>query len=349
MAEPRAVLSIDRSALRANMTHAKRTFAPDGSLMVAVKSNAYGLGASQVIPEILESGADELAVLDIDSGLAIRPIAPDTPLFAWLLAPHDDYRDAIEQRVELGVSTTWQLEAIEQAQASKPAVVHLKIDTGLRRNGASVEQWPELVAQAKKLADAGVIHIRAIWSHLADTSVEESVAALGRLRDAIAVAEAMGVTPSIAHIAASHAAVEIPEARLDMVRLGILGYGISPFDGHSVDEFGFQPTLTLTAPIVAVGEGELEVAIGYRDGLLSPEPGAWMVAHGTRLDVLHVGPETTRLRLPDAGVTLSVADQVVVWGHAPGEPTVEQWAQWCHTIGDEVVVKLHPDIRRVVV
>lgn len=349
MAKPPVSITIDRNALRANIAHAKATFAADTSLMIAVKSNAYGLGASLIVPEVIDAGADELAVLDIPTAVATRALSPHTPVFAWLLGPHDDYRAAAEAGVELGVSTLWQLDAIADTQSEQPVVVHLKIDTGLHRNGATAKQWPELVARARELQDLGRIQVRAIWSHLADTSVEESKKALARLNDAIDVARSLGVNAPIAHLAASHAAVELPETRLDMVRLGILAYGVSPFDDHTAPELGFQPVLTVTAQITARRSQELEMGMGFAHGLLQPSADAWVRSGERRLRVGEVGPETTVLYPLDSDKDLPPGDTVEIIGTDPRSPQVEDWASWCSTIGDEIVAKLHPEIPRAFV
>lgn len=343
----RPLITINEHALRENIAHAKSSFAPAGSLMVAVKSNAYGLGVDLVAPLVVDAGADELAVLDIPTGVAIRPLVPNTPLFAWLLGIGDDYAAAAKARLELGISSLWQLEKIAEAGHPEPVRVHLKIDTGLHRNGATATQWPGLVQRAAKLESDGVIRVRAIWSHLADTSVAESELSLTRLHDAVQVAAEHGVRPDIVHLAASHAAVELPAARLDMVRLGILGYGVSPFDDHTAGDLGFQPVLTLWAPVSECRpDGTLQLAVGFADGLLGPSPEAVISVATKPYRVIEVGPEHTVIRPLKDAAEVREGDQVAIFGATEGAPSVEQWASWCQTIGDEVLAKLHPSIER---
>lgn len=341
-------ITINRAALSANLRHAKNSFAADGSLMMAVKSNAYGHGDELVVAIALASGADELAVLDIPTALRIRPLAPHTPLFAWLLSPTDDFAAAAVARVELGVSAPWQLDAIERAQPSEPVVVHLKIDTGLHRNGATEEQWPELVARAADLERNGVIRVRAVWSHLADTSVETSRSALEKLQRAVSVAKAGGVHPEIAHLAASHAAVELPEARLDLVRLGILAYGVSPFDAQTAQDLGFEPALTLWAPVIAHDDERLTLGIGFGHGLMRPHSEATVDAGGGSYRLVELGPEMSTwapLGLPGE---IEAGDNVAVLGRE-AKANAETWAGWCGTIGDEVLSKLSTWLERTLV
>jgi alanine racemase len=343
---PRIAISAD--LLAANLRHAKKTFAAQGSLMMAVKSNAYGHGDELIVPLAINSGVDELAVLDIPTALRIRRLAPSTPLFAWLLSPTDDFSAAAAARVELGVSSLWQLDAIEKAQPAEPVVVHLKIDTGLHRNGATEEQWPELVERAAQLQQAGVIRVRAVWSHLADTSVDTSREALEKLRRAVSIAEAAGVTPEITHLAASHAAVELPEARLDLVRLGILAYGVSPFDAHSAQELGFEPALTLWAPVIEHQDNRLSLGVGFGHGLMRPHRDGTMRAGGAIYRLEELGAESSTWLAVDSPGEIDAGAEVAIFG-AEAMASAEEWAGWCGTIGDEVLSKLSPQLTRALV
>jgi alanine racemase len=341
-------ITLSRSALTRNLQHAKESFAPEGVLMMAVKSNAYGHGDERVVPLALQSGVDELAVLDIDTALRIRPLAPSAPLFAWLLSPHDDFAAAAAEHIELGVSALWQLEAIAQSGAAEPLTVHLKIDTGLHRNGATEEQWPALVARARELSNAGIITVRAVWSHLADTSIETSRASLAKLSSAVNVAREAGLNPTVIHLAASHAAVELPETRLDLVRLGILAYGVSPFDDHTAQELGFHPVLTLHAPVVATEKEHVILGVGWKHGLLHPIEPASITVGGGRFTLVDMAAESSTWRA-EAHTSLPEPGTLVAIIGAESDVSVEQWAMWCHTIGDEVLAKLSPALPRTLV
>lgn len=339
------LIELSASALTANIQHAKKTLT-NGLLMLAVKSNAYGHGDELIVRAALEAGVDEFAVLDIETALRIRAFTPHTPLLAWLFCPGDQFAEAADAGIELGISTLWQLDEIDALGSAKPVTVHLKIDTGLNRNGASASEWPTLVARAAELEQAGSLKVRGIWSHLSDTSIEVSRAALERLRDAVEVARTLGVTPEITHIAASHAAVELPESRLDLIRLGILAYGVSPFDDHTAQDLGFSPVLTLLAPVEKIANnGDIMLGIGCAYGLLPPVETATISIRGVDYTLTEVQPTTTMWSPVSGAAHVVVGDMVPVFG-AHASASVEQWATWCHTIGDEVLAKLGPAIPR---
>lgn len=339
------LIELSTSALTANIQHAKKTLT-DGLLMLAVKSNAYGHGDELIVRAALEAGVDEFAVLDIETALRIRSLAPTTPLLAWLLCPGDQFADAAEAGIELGISALWQLDEIAALDAQNPVTIHLKIDTGLNRNGASITDWPALVSRAAELESAGVVSVRAIWSHLSDTSIEVSKAALTRLHDAVGVARSLGLNPEITHIAASHAAVDLPEARLDLIRLGILAYGVSPFDDHTAEDLGFSPVLTLSAAVEKISDnGDITLGIGCSFGLLPPVDTATISINGCDYTLTEVQPTTTVWSPVADHADVQMGEMVPVLG-AHASVSVEQWATWCHTIGDEVLAKLGPSIPR---
>ncbi|RFA13452.1 hypothetical protein B7R22_12305 [Subtercola boreus] len=256
-----------------------------------------------------------------------------------------------------------------------PTRVHLKIDTGLHRNGATVEDWPGLVQRAIELHNEGALELYAAWSHLADASPADDRDALTQFRVAVDVARGLGAPLQKLHLAASSAGIRMPEARFDMVRFGIAAYGVSPFDDETAVELGLRPVMTLVAPVVSVkrvaaGHGvsygfdyrtEREttlalVPLGYADGIPRASGGhgeVWI--DGRRHPVAgRVAMDQIMVDVGDAVV--SVGDEVIVFGEAPqgfgaereraSVPTAEEWAGWAQTIGDEIVARVGPRVVR---
>src|SRR5690606_24006800 len=116
-----------------------------------------------------------LGVLDVDSALAVRDaeIGHEVTVMAWQYAPSQDFAAAVAGEVHLGVSQLHELQAIAESVSNVPASVHLKIDTGLNRNGAAVRDWPALVSLARALRDEGALRIVGVWSHIAEASEDE--------------------------------------------------------------------------------------------------------------------------------------------------------------------------------
>jgi alanine racemase len=359
---------IDLDAFRHNV-RTLSDLAKPAETMLAVKADAYGHGMLPLARAALESGATSLAVLDIPAALALRAAGVTAPIFAWMHDPDALFGEAAEADIDLGISAVWQLEAIAAAGASLAPRVHLKVDTGLSRNGATEEDWPGLVTSALEHERRGVVRVHAAWSHLADASPDDDAIALAKLHRAVAVAEELGARFELLHLAASSAGIRMPEARLGLVRFGIAAYGISPFDDRSGRDLGLRPVMTLRAPVVSTkrvraghgisygltyrtnAESTLAlVPLGYADGIPRIASGAAEVSiNGRRYPV--AGRIAMDQFVVDVGDDpVAPGDVAVVFGEGDhGEPTAEDWAAYADTIGDEIVARVGTRVTRVYV
>ena len=344
MSEPR--LEIDLAAFRHNVA-TLAALAEPARTMLAVKANAYGHGILPLARAALESGADSLAVLDVPAGLTLRRAGITAQLFAWLHAPETDFERAIEADIDLGISSGWELDAIVDAWRGKPARIHLKVDTGLHRNGARPEDWPALVSAAVEAQNAGHVEIAGIWSHLADASPEDDAEALARFTAAVDVAATLGCVPPLLHLAASSAGIREPEARFGLVRFGIAAYGISPFDDETAKDLGLRPVMTMRAPVIAVSESTATIGVGSGDGIQSPAVGRASVAIRGKRHLLTELDIDSLVVEAKAG-SVEVGDDATVFGPGDsGEATPEDWAIWAQTIGDEIVARAGERLPRI--
>ena len=135
-------------ALRHNIRHL-RDVAHPARVMAVVKADAYGHGALPVARAALEAGAAWLGVAHVSEGVALRKAGIEAPILAWLHTARTDFTAGVEHGLDLGISG-WELEHVAAAarELERPAIVHLKIDTGLGRNGATIEDWPAAVVRA---------------------------------------------------------------------------------------------------------------------------------------------------------------------------------------------------------
>ena len=346
-AEHSCWLEINTRAFAKNVSRAKAGLAGSAELMIAVKSNAYGHGGAQLAEIAMNSGADALAVLDVETGVAVRKAVPHAPLLCWLLSPTSDYQAAIDANLTMGISHLWQLEALEHCVITAPVTVHVKVDTGLHRNGCLIENLPDLCAKARELENQGLIRVEGMWSHLADTSIEEDLLSLERFHRAVDIARTHGLTPTVLHIAASAAATDLPESRLDMVRVGISVYGVSPFDDRRAEDMGFHPVMVAKAQVIESQGSTTTLGMGFADGLLPiPEGTGWLHHNGTRGTITAIDQHTTTVTWN--GEAPSAGEAITLFGDLEhGSPRAEDWAAWADTIGDEVVAAMPEQIHRV--
>ncbi len=337
--------SIDLVAYRRNLATIATTVAP-ATVMAVVKADAYGHGLLPVARAALAAGIRWFGSLDIATGLALRAggIDDEAAILAWLFGADEDYAAAIEAGIDLGISTIAQLEQIAAAAENAPARLHLKIDTGLHRNGASVADWPALVSRTVELVRTGRVNLVGVFTHIAEASDDEDSLAIERFHEAIATAQSLGAAVEVRHLAASAASFARADARFDLVRVGAFGYGIAPGAGVGPRQLGLEPVMTLTAPVIATGDESSVLGIGLAHGISTAVVGAVSVALGGRLY-----PVTSI----DAG-TMTVAgpgrlgENAVLFGTGVrGEQTLQEWADAMGTIGEEIVTRLTARVARV--
>jgi alanine racemase len=222
--------------------------------------------------------------------------------------------------------------------------VHLKVDTGLHRNGVRLEDWGPFIQRAARLSDAGSIDVVGIWSHIAEASDHDDDEARTAFDTAVAQVHEAGLSPQVLHIAASAASFARSEFRYDMVRIGAFCYGIRPSGGPSETDLGIEPIASLEATVAAVDGGTVTIDVGALDGL--PSLLAGRVRVGTPS-----GPR--RVMSMDAAMVVeswpgaAVGDTVVVYGPgSSGESSATTLGEAIGTIGEEIAVRVSPLIAR---
>lgn len=356
---------IDVTAITANVRHLRRLTGVE--VLAVVKADGYGHGAVRSARAALEGGATRLGVADVGEAIALRRAGITAPIVAWLHAPGETFVEAAVLGVEIGVSSFDQLVAAAAAsRADRPTAVHLKVETGLGRNGLAPADQRRVFAEAARLERIGRLRLVGIFSHLSNTSDAEDRAALARFEEALAAASEAGLRPEIRHLAASHAAIALPEARYDCVRIGIAIYGLSPFDDRTSADLGLRPAMSLRAAVAAVrrvpaGQGvsygylhrtDAEttlalVPLGYADGVPRAASGSAAVRIGGR-----VFPVAGRIAMDQFVVDVgdhpvAVGDEAVLFGDpTEGLPPVEAWADAAGTINYEIVTRIGARVPR---
>ena len=266
--------TIDLDALEHNVRRLKELIG-DRVLIAVIKADAYGHGAYPVARSAIAAGADLLGVVHVNEALELRADGIDAPLMAWLHTPSTDFEAALQEKIRLGVSG-WALEAVAAAaeRTGERAIVHLKADTGLGRNGATVADWPALVARAASLEESGLITVEGIFSHLAvadEPARAETAQQLDALDTFVAQAREAGLDPKIVHLANSPATLTASldgwdtEKRLlgDGVRCGLALYGLSPLPEVTAEDLGLKPVMTVGSYIAAVKEVPAGQGVSY--------------------------------------------------------------------------------------
>lgn len=363
---------VDLAAIRHNVRHLAEVVKP-ARMMAVVKADAYGHGALDVARTVLEAGASWLGTAHISEALALRTGGISAPLMAWLHTAESDFPAAVAANIDLGVSG-WELEAVVAAarELEVPARVHLKIDTGLGRNGCPEDLWESFVGQALAYQEDGLIRVVGIFSHLAvadEPQRRETDVQLQKFREAVAVAEDAGVDHEVRHIANTPAALSRPDSHFDMVRVGLGIYGLSPFPGQTSEELGLRPAMTLKTTIanckaVPAGQGVSYglhyqtsapttlalVPLGYADGVPRVATGGPVMVDGEVFPVVgRIAMDQMVIDLGRTGIAGTpesfVGKEAVLFGGA-GAPSVDEWAAASGSINYEIVTRVSGRVTR---
>ncbi|MFG6446427.1 alanine racemase [Microbacterium sp. P07] len=357
---------IDVDAIADNVRHLRRL--TDSEIIAVVKADGYGHGAFRSAVAALRGGATRIGVADVAEALALRRAGIRAPIVAWLHAPGASFDAAVMADIELGISGIDQLlQAAASASASRPVSVHLKIETGLSRNGIAPADYRIVFAEAARLERIGKVRVVGIFSHLANASEADDRAALAAFEEGVVVAAAAGLHPPLRHIAATHAAIALPESRLGCVRIGIGLYGLSPFADRTSADLGLRPAMTLRAAVAAVrrvpaGKGVSYgydyrtdrdttlalVPVGYADGVPRQASGSGPVwIGGQRFTV--AGRVAMDQFVVDVGeAPVAVGDEAVLFGDPTlGFPAASEWADAAGTIDYDIVTRIGPRVPRV--
>ena len=367
----RAVAVVDLEAIAANFDRVGRIGVP---VMAVVKADAYGHGVETVAPWLRHQGATWLGVALPSEALMLRAQGDRGRILAWLWAPGDPgIVDCVAGDVDLSVSDSWSLTEVVKAATDigRTARVHIKIDTGLSRNGASKSIWPELMEAARVAQDNGHVEVVAIWSHLGSADVpadERTNVQRDEFLEALGEATAAGLEPQFRHLANSAAALSRPDLTFDMVRSGIALYGLTPgLAMGGARDLGLRPAMRLQARLahvkalkagswVSYGDAWQApvdttvglVPLGYADGIPRSASNCVDVLVGDRRCPI-IGRVAMDQFVVDLGPDAKdrPGDLVHCFGAGDlGEPTADEWAQRTETIGYEILTRIGERVPR---
>ncbi|HUP72726.1 MAG TPA: alanine racemase [Acidimicrobiales bacterium] len=353
-------VEIDADAIAHNVAFVAKVVAPS-TVCAVVKADGYGHGAVAASQAALRGGASWLAVALVEEAARLREAGIDAPILVLSECRPDAMRRARDLDVRMtlysatGVSAA---AAITGPRGAAPWPVHLKVDTGMHRVGASPD---EIVARARAIADAPGLLLEALWTHCAvadDLGDPFTAAQLDRFEAAVEALDAEGHLPVMLHAANSAVALLHPRGRYDMVRLGISMYGCPPASHHLDLARELRPALRLVSRVshvqrVSQGEGvsyghrwraerETTVAtvpIGYADGVrrdLGLEGGSVLIG-GSRRRIIGV-VTMDQLMVDCATAPVAVDDEVVLIGTQGDDAiTADEIADRLGTISYEVL------------
>lgn len=375
---------VNLAAIRHNVALMKdlvQSHSPTTQVMAVVKGGAYGHGLIESARASAEGGATWFGTAQAVEALQLRAAGFTQRILTWLHAPGIDYRPLIEADIDISVAAPWAVAAVADAaaEAGKTARVHLKVDTGLGRNGVTLEDLNMMIEPLIAAQDKGQLEFVGIWSHFAFADEPEHPTVIAQadvFAQAVAHAEAAGAHLEVRHIANSAATLLNPSVYYDLVRPGLSVYGLSPAPqiGDSA-HFGLIPAMTLEADLATVkhlpaGHGvsyghqyrttvDTQVGVvplGYADGI--PRHASGTTERGGLGAPVQVNDQRVAIAgrvcmdqfVVDLGAhtTAQPGDTAILFGDpALGHPSADEWAQMAGTISYEVITRVGERVPRV--
>ena len=362
---------IDLSAVTRNARAVKALIGPDCELMAVVKADGYGLGAEWIARAAIEGGATRLAVACVDEGIVLRRAGFTCPILIMSYGSNSEAPAAVEHGLTLAIHRQETAVALESAadRARLPlrgVPIHIKVDTGLHRFGCLPGEFMPL---AEFVRASRYLRLEGLMTHFATADskdlsfAHEQLARFAQIQDEAA---RHGMRFEVVHAANSAATLALPQARFDMVRVGIMLGGHFP-SAHLRGLLPLERAVTLRSKLIRVfqvGAGESTgygrtwvaprpstiglVPVGYADGyprLLSNRADA--LVHGQRCPVVgRVSMDQITVDLTEVhGVR--EGDEVMLLGRqGDNEITAEEIAAHAETITYELFTGLAPRVPR---
>ena len=242
-------------------------------LMAVVKANAYGHGMLECARTALEAGASMLGVAIAPEGAQLRKAGINAPILVMSQQSFKHIPSLLENDLTISLTSFKMLAELKKmlAENNRTCRVHVKVDTGMGRIGIQPDKAPELVEKAWNTPG---ITVEGIFTHF--SSADEDMDSFSRnqiavFKELLRKLSDKGIRPEIAHMCNSAGTLKFPEAHLDLVRPGIMTYGLIPYPG-SEERLVLEPVMTLKSRITFIKEVPAGFKVSYSGTFVTKRP-----------------------------------------------------------------------------
>lgn len=369
----RAWAEINLDAIRHNYNEIRKITSPDAKIMAIIKADGYGHGFKAIASVLLNNGVDAFGVATTDEALQIRKAGFTLPVLILGVVLDDEYKKAIENEISLcvaNIETATEISEIAK-KTKKNAKIHIKLDTGMGRIGfVCGDNDSDVKEEILKIASLPYITVEGIFSHFSRADEEDSAYTDFQFEKFSKICSSLkkeGLDIPYCHICNSAGIIQFPKYHLDMVRSGIITYGLFPSEVVDKNKLNLIPAMTVKTKVTNIKEIKHEsqisyggnykampgqkiatIAIGYADGfsrilsnrasVLVNEKEAKVVGNicmdQCMIDVTHID-------------SIKIGDEVIIFGSDGNNTiTVESVALLLGTINYEVVCSVGKRIPR---
>lgn len=361
---------INLDNLAHNMRETRRVTNKNSKITAVIKADGYGHGAVAIGKTLLENGADRFAVATLSEAIQLRASFSDIEIMVLGYTPEDLAEDIIENNIIQTIYTLEQAQEFSKAALlkNKKMTVHIKLDTGMNRLGmVYANETVETILEMSKLEG---IYIEGIFTHFAtadEIDKEYTIQQVEKFKNIIKALEEKAVIIPIKHVSNSAGIIDLPQYNFDMVRAGIMLYGLYPSKNVNHNAVNLKEVMCLKAKISQVKDLEAKsgvsyglkyksskkshvatLPIGYADGytrMLSGKAKAFV--EGSKVPVIgSICMDQCIIDVTDLNVK---KDDVVVLfgGNNPDGITIDNIADLLNTISYEIVCMVDKRVPRV--
>ena len=363
---------VDLDALRGNLAWIRHQVGPHVKIMTVVKADAYGHGLKQIAALLMQSGTDVFGVANLTEARAIHSVGRGWPVLMLGACLPDEVELTVAEGVMPTISTLREARRFSRVatQFNRPTRVHIKVDTGMGRLGVAPAEARKLICQVNRLPG---LKLEGLYTHYSsvEDDTEFSRAQRKRFEQVLSELAAEGIRVPLIHANNSGALLHEPRTRFDLVRPGLLVYGIVPPGRRRVDStlanhlrraLSFKCRVSLVKEICRgtslsygrtfVARGNMRVATltaGYGDGYSREAGNRSKVLIGRqRCPVL--GRVTMDQMMVDVSRVQNVraGDEAVLIGRqGHDEITAGEVAAWCGTVPWEILTAISYRVPRI--
>ena len=368
---------IDCKLIEHNYNVIRNKVADDTKVCCVIKADGYGHGAVELSQVYEKLGADFFAVSNIDEGIEIRKSGSKLPIVILGYTPVSEAENLAEYDISQAVFSLEYAKELSEKCVEEDCIckMHIKVDSGMSRIGFMCQEFPRDEYSIEEICEACCLpnlEVEGLFTHfcVSDEDAEGREFTNKQYENFIHVRDSLkkrGVDISVVHCSNSGAIEDYPETCCDMVRAGIILYGLAP-SSKLADRLDLVPAMTLKTVVAFVKEVQkgatisygrtftadrkmkiATVPIGYADGFIRQNAkDGYMMVNGKKAKIVgRICMDQTMLDVTDIE-DVKTGDEVVVFGTGEnGEPTADSLAENTGTINYETVCLVGKRVPRI--
>ena len=368
---------ISLNAIEHNYNVIRNKVADDTKVCCVIKADGYGHGAVELSQVYEKLGADFFAVSNIDEGIEIRKSGSKLPIVILGYTPVSEAENLAEYDISQAVFSLEYAKELSEKCVEEDCIckMHIKVDSGMSRIGFMCQEFPRDEYSIEEICEACCLpnlEVEGLFTHfcVSDEDAEGREFTNKQYENFIHVRDSLkkrGVDISVVHCSNSGAIEDYPETCCDMVRAGIILYGLAP-SSKLADRLDLVPAMTLKTVVAFVKEVQkgatisygrtftadrkmkiATVPIGYADGFIRQNAkDGYMMVNGKKAKIVgRICMDQTMLDVTDIE-DVKTGDEVVVSGTGEnGEPTADSLAENTGTINYETVCLVGKRVPRI--